>query len=526
MWASWDCNLVFIRKTLSHGAVACGDRAVAEAAAKVIDQGGNAFDAAFAAILTSALVEPVFTSPGGGGLATVRSKDGKTSTIDFFADLPGNLNRDADVQEVHADFGIVQQAFHIGAGTTAMPGMEAGLIHLLKLSNNRLRAEALCDIALKASADYKLTAFQAQLFQIIEPILRATPEAESLFAPDGALLKEGDGYHNSVLRAAFLPVTKDGAKALSGLFIGPETLEFLRENGAHLSSQDVADYCVELRTPVSFTSKTTVPNADIRAFAAPPPSLGGMLALSMYSCMRNPLQATSRLAAIAQIDRLWRNGTSEAEFCKKFDLKGGSTSQQPAPSAFRGTTHISILDPYRNAIAITLTNGEGNGLMVPGMGYMMNNMLGELDVNPAGPTGWQPAPKGARRLASMMAPMIVEDADNGLLIMGSGGSNRIRTALFQVLANRCAIGMDLKEAIEMPRIHYEDGKIDVEFSEAQDDLSAILGFAQADRHKITLWDDSNMYFGGVNAVESQLFGSRKNRAWGDSRRGGAAIVLD
>ncbi|MEP4805184.1 MAG: gamma-glutamyltransferase, partial [Hyphomicrobiales bacterium] len=105
--------MVFIQKTLSHGAVACGDMAVAEAAAHVIDKGGNAFDAAFTAILTSALVEPVFTSPGGGGLATLRHNDGSISTIDFFVDLPAVLNRDADIQEIHADFGTVQQAFHI-----------------------------------------------------------------------------------------------------------------------------------------------------------------------------------------------------------------------------------------------------------------------------------------------------------------------------------------------------------------------------------------------------------------------------
>lgn len=518
--------MVFIRKTLSHGAVACGDNAVAQAAAEVMDQGGNAFDAAFAAILTSTLVEPVFSSPGGGGLATLRTKDGKTSTIDFFVDLPGSLNRDADIQEVHADFGTVRQAFHIGAGTTAVPGMEAGLGELFKLSNNRMPTEKLCSIALQNGNNYKLTTFQARLFEIVEPILRATPDAEDLFAPNGTLLKAGDTYLNSALRTALQPIADNGMKSLYGLFNGRQTFEFLRENGAHLSLEDIADYSAEVRAPVSLTNKTVAPNAHIRAFAAPSPSLGGTLTLSMYSCMRDPQTPAGRLAAIAEVDRLWRNGTSEPEFCVKYGLKGGSHEQQPAASAFRGTTHISIIDPYRNAIAITLTNGEGNGLMVPDMGFMMNNMLGELDVNPAGPKGWQPSPIGSRRLASMMAPMIVEDPNDGLLIMGSGGSNRIRTALFQVLANRCAMGMGLKEAIELPRIHYEDGKIDVECSEAQDGVNDILGMAQANLHKVTMWDECNMYFGGVNAVESHFFGSGKNHAWGDSRRGGAAIVLD
>lgn len=519
-------NLVFIRKTLSHGAVACGDMAVAEAAARVIDQGGNAFDAAFTAILTSALVEPVFTSPGGGGLATLRQKDGATSTIDFFVDLPAILNRDANIEEVHADFGTVQQAFHIGAGTTAMPGMEAGLLELLKLSNKVIRPEDLCGAALKAAKDYKLTAFQARLFEIVEPILRATPDTEALFAPDNTLLKEGDPFENTLLRNTLRTVENEGAEALKGKFNGQATLDFLREHGAHLTQQDIADYNLEQRVPITLKSNKTFRGTDIRIFAAPPPALGGTLALSMMSCMNEAESLLNRLEAVVEIDKQWRGGMSATEFGKLYGLRDASEKQKPAPSAFRGTTHISILDPYRNAIAVTLTNGEGNGLMMPNSGYMMNNMLGELDVNPAGPKGWQPAPKGARRLSSMMAPMILEDPYDGLLILGSGGSNRIRTALFQVLANRCGLGMALKEAIEMPRIHYEDGKIDVECAEAQIDLDSVLGSAKTSGHKVTLWDECNMYFGGVNAVESRLFSTGKNHAWGDSRRGGAAIVLD
>lgn len=499
---------------------------MAEAAAQVIDQGGNAFDAAFTAILTSALVEPVFTSPGGGGLATLRQKDGATSTIDFFVDLPAALNRDAHIKEVLADFGTVQQAFHIGAGTTAMPGMEAGLLELLRLSNGVIRAEDLCGAALKAAKNYKLSAFQARLFEIVEPILRATPDAEALFAPEGTLLKEDDLFENTLLRDTLKTIETEGASALKGTFASSDTLHFLAEHGAHLTPQDVADYSLEQRVPVALKTNKTFLDTDIRVFAAPPPALGGTLALSMLACLHDAGSLLNRLETVAEIDRHWRDGLSAKEFGKRYGLEGSGEKQNPTPSAFRGTTHISILDPYRNAIAITLTNGEGNGLMMPNSGYMMNNMLGELDVNPAGPTGWQPAPKGARRLSSMMAPMILEDPYDGLLILGSGGSNRIRTALFQVLANRCSMGMALKEAIETPRIHYEDGKLDVEYAEAQNDVDSVLGSAKSSGHKVTLWDECNMYFGGVNAVESRLFGTTKNHAWGDSRRGGAAIVLD
>ncbi|MEP4806322.1 MAG: gamma-glutamyltransferase, partial [Hyphomicrobiales bacterium] len=415
---------------------------------------------------------------------------------------------------------------HIGAGTTAMPGMEAGLLALQGLSNKAIRTEDLYAAALKTAKEYKVSAFQARLFEIIEPILRATPDAEALFAPEGSLLKTGDVFENTQLRDVLRSLANESAKRLRGRFTGPDTLDFLQENGAHLTMQDVADYALEHRAPVSLKTGKTIQGTDIRAFAAPPPALGGTLALSMMSCMRQGGLLLDRLEAAMQIDKQWRDGCSAKDFSEKYGLAAARGKSEPAPSAFRGTTHISILDPYRNAIAVTLTNGEGNGLMMPNSGYMMNNMLGELDVNPAGPKGWHPAPKSKRRLSSMMAPMIVEDPYDGLLILGSGGSNRIRTALFQVLANRFGIGMTLKEAIELPRFHYEDGKIDVECASEQADVDAVLGSAKLNDHQVTLWEDCNMYFGGVNAVESRLFGNRTNHAWGDSRRDGAAIILD
>jgi gamma-glutamyltranspeptidase/glutathione hydrolase len=145
---------------------------------------------------------------------------------------------------------------------------------------------------------------------------------------------------------------------------------------------------------------------------------------------------------------------------------------------------------------------------------MMNNMLGEEDVNPDGFHNWIPG----RRLASMMTPAIVEAADGSLQALGSGGSNRIRTAIFQVLVNRLAAGMSPEEAVTAPRLHFEKDRLDIECAEARTDIETVCsGFADPVR-----WPGRSLYFGGVHCVERRDDGSFTGA--GDPRREGAFLT--
>ena len=123
------------------------------------------------------------------------------------------------------------------------------------------------------------------------------------------------------------------------------------------------------------------------------------------------------------------------------------------PAAYRGTTHISVIDADGNAAAASLSNGEGNGFIVGKFGFMLNNMLGEEDLAPEGLGG------GARgsRLSSMMAPTIIAETNGSVTALGTGGSNRIRTAILQVAVNLLDRGMRLEDAVEAPRLHVEKG---------------------------------------------------------------------
>ena len=117
----------------------------------------------------------------------------------------------------------------------------------------------------------------------------------------------------------------------------------------------------------------------------------------------------------------------------------------------RGTTHVSVADEFGNLASLTTSNGEGSAYVLPGTGIMMNNMLGEEDLNPGGFHRWTED----TRLASMMCPTVARLADGSQVALGTGGSNRIRSAVLQVLVNLFEFDLPLEQAVMAPRLHLE-----------------------------------------------------------------------
>jgi gamma-glutamyltranspeptidase/glutathione hydrolase len=208
--------------------------------------------------------------------------------------------------------------------------------------------------------------------------------------------------------------------------------------------------------------------------------------------------------SLRHLEQLRRNHLDErlheraiaAEFLSRSSCKWGST------------THISAVDAEGNAASLTSSNGEGCGTILAGTGIHLNNMLGEADLNPLGFHRWSPN----QRQSSMMAPSLLLQPEQ-LVVLGSGGSNRIRTAILQV-ALRAALGQDLREAVLAPRLHWEAGRLDWEPGW---ETGAIAQAAQPGE-TLQAWQALNMFFGGVHAValtQGQLSGV------GDPRRNGA-----
>jgi gamma-glutamyltranspeptidase/glutathione hydrolase len=176
----------------------------------------------------------------------------------------------------------------------------------------------------------------------------------------------------------------------------------------------------------------------------------------------------------------------------------------------RGTTHISVADAEGNIASLTASNGEGCSYTLPGTGIMLNNMLGEEDLNPGGFNRW----KTGARLASMMSPAVAELADGTRYALGSGGSNRIRSAVAQVLVNLLDFGMAPEAAVSAPRMHLEGNMLSIEPGFSSSALST-LEFAAPSTH---LWPEKNLFFGGVHTVSVKHGGIFDGA--GDPRRGG------
>ncbi len=482
-----------------RGVVAAGHRLSAEAAAGVLRDGGNARDAAIAGLAMACVCEPVLCSPGGGGFAMVRDgSTGAISVVDFFAHTP-LVRRDVDgdaVRLIHADFGTTTQAFHVGPGTTATPGFFAGVEAVRSLGSSMSLERLFAPAVEAARAGVRISEFQHYLSTVVRPILVATEPAAALFAPDGDLRPAGSLFENPGLAGAFEEVAHAGFR---GGRVERECIESQAGRG-HLTAADLDAYSATWRDPL------VVDVGGWTIHLNPLPAAGGTL---IAHTLRGLVPAEAPTSPIVMAEALRATGQARSQAGNRVVELDGSTLRP------RGTTHVSVIDGDGNACAVSTSNGEGNGELVDGFGFMLNNILGEDDVNPDGP-GW-PA---NTRLSSMMCPTIIEGPSGEIVALGSGGSNRIRSAIAQVVAALCGGGTDLTSAVTAPRLHVEGDHLDFE-NHLEDAIGAELRRRFPDHRA---WPEPNLFFGGVHAVRADADGALLGV--GDARRDGAAIVVD
>jgi gamma-glutamyltranspeptidase / glutathione hydrolase len=485
---------------MSGGIVAAGHEVTAAAGARVLADGGNAVDAAVAAMLASWVAEPLLTGPGAGGYLLVAGPGWEPTLLDFFVAAPGfGASGDpSPLVEVLVDFdGETEQAFHVGAASCGTYGSPAGV----EAAVRRWGSMPLADLAAPAGALARdgvvVTPVQAQLFRILAGIPLSSPEGAATFVPDGRPPQAGERLALPELGDTIDRLGADGAAPFYTGDIAAAIVAWVGERGGLLTAEDLAAYEALPRDParVSYRGDAVLTN--------PPPSAGGtLLALALGLLDRTP--GPPRIAdivdamATAQEARTdaFVEGLAEPGFLERF-----------LPSRLGGTTHISVVDGEGRAASVTCTNGEGSGLVVPGTGVHVNNIMGEEDLSPL---GFHTAPPG-RRMPSMMAPTVVLRDGEVELVVGSAGSNRIRSALLQTIVGVVDHGLDARAAVDAPRAHFEDGLVYAERGVPVDELT--------DR-EIVAFRGRNLFFGGVQAVVRDSATGALTGA-GDPRRGGA-----
>ena len=486
-----------------RGVVAAGHPLSAEAGARILREGGNAVDAAVAAALASFSLESALTGLGAGGFMIVGGPGIETAVIDFFVAAPGHGGHELTEQlvpvPVHFDESTTQ-VFNAGAASCGVPGTAAGLALALERFGSVPMSELADPAAKLAREGAPLNRQQAYVLRILEPIYTATPEAREIYAPEGRILAEGDVFRYPDLGDALERYGAEGAAALCSGEVARRVEEYVVGRGGTLSVADFEAYRPIVRTPVgaSFRGREVLTN--------PPPSAGGILI--SYS--------------LALLDRMDEDGPEEVTRAMaaaneaRDDDFASSLGQEGFAGRFLGdrlgsTTHLAAIDSDGLCASVTCSNGTGSGMVVPGTGIHLNNMLGEEDLNPRG--FHQTAP--GERISSMMSPTLIIEGDQVRAGLGSAGSNRIRSAVLQTTLNLLA-GVDPQVAVDAPRIHLEAGVLQAEPGVDEDALGRIERAGQ----EVFRWNQRNLFFGGVQVVTRDPETGRLDGA-GDPRRGGS-----
>ena len=518
-----------------RGAVAAGHPLTAQAGADVLAQGGNAVDACIAAAFVSWVTESPATGPGGGGFMLVhRARDRSDRLLDFFVAVPGRGGPPAgttmDAIDVEFAPGSLQR-FSVGPASCGVPGTIAGLAETHRLYGRLPWAELVVPAAALARGGVELSPEQARLTTVLAPILRLDAEGRKIYGsthPPAA----GERIVMRDLARTLELVAAGGPGTLYGGELGRRVSAHVLERGGRLTLEDLASYRVVRRSPVRvrFRGHDFVSN--------PPPSSGGVL-IAFALCVlerQGPLPPPASARSYALLAEVMRQATLARSGRFSSDLyRGGlagrllredvvraaaaacASAGPPAlgePAGLPSTTHISVVDAAGNAASLSSSTGAGSGVVVPGTGIHLNNMLGEEDL-----VGGKPPPEVGRRLTSMMAPSIVLRDGRPRLVVGSAGSVRLRGAILQIVVNVIDRGLAAGEAIAAPRVHLDGEQLHLEggIPEVVADELDGLGYATV------RWQGRNLYFGGASAVALRDDGELE--AAGDPRRGGAGIVV-
>jgi gamma-glutamyltranspeptidase/glutathione hydrolase len=424
------------------------------------------------------------------------------------------------------------QLFRIGGASCAVPGAVAGLGEAHRLYGRMPWPDLVAPAAELAGRGLALSREQAFLHSILDVALRAESEGRRIYGERGPLAV-GDRLVMSDLAETLDLLAVEGAGAFYRGPLARAISRAVRERGGVLTDTDLADYRVIRRRPVR------VPYGEQEFVSNPPPSSGGVLiafALRVLDRLGSlgPPGSVEALAALTEVmreatlargggflRRLYRGGLAGDLLADAVIDAAARRARVPARQPARevagvpSTTHISAVDAAGNAASLSASTGCGSGVIVPGTGIHMNNMLGETDLNPG-----ERRVGAGRRLTSMMAPSIVLAAGRPRLVVGSAGSIRLRAAILQIVVNVVAHGLRVDDAIAAPRVHLEGDRLNLEGG-----IEPAVADALEERgYDVVRWNELNLYFGGASAVALAADGTLE--AAGDPRRGGAGVIVE
>jgi gamma-glutamyltranspeptidase/glutathione hydrolase len=504
------------RSRVLSGVVAAGHPETAEAGARILREGGNAVDAAVCAVLASFAAESPLTGFGAGGFVMVH-RGGETMLLDFFVAAPGldGIERGAELVPVPVHFDAeTVQTFYVGPASCGVPGTAAGLEQVLGRFGTMPLAELAAPGVRLAREGAPVNAEQAYILDILEPIHARLEGTRELYAPAGRTLREGERFRFAELADALERFGAEGAEPFCRGEVAAALSEHVVEHGGTLGREDLARYEPIERRPIRTAFRGT------EVLTNPPPSSGGILiayCLGLLERLGESSGPEQLVAAMGAANAARGEAFAEALYGDGLEssMLEAAALDATAGDLLGSTTHISVLDGDGMCANVTCSNGSGSGVLVPGTGVILNNMLGEEDLNPLGFHAIGPG----RRVPSMMAPTVVLRDGEIEVGLGSAGSNRIRSAILQTVVRTVEQGMGADEAVRAPRLHFEQGVVQAEPGIDEEALARIEARGIPVRRRPAI----NLFFGGTQAVARE-HGTGALSGGGDPRRGGSVAM--
>ncbi|MDE0459080.1 MAG: gamma-glutamyltransferase [Chromatiales bacterium] len=468
------------------------------AGAEILLGGGNAVDAAVAALFALTVVEPMMVGVLGGGIAHIRPADGRHVVIDALSTAPASAH-DAMYETVSDELpryrDTVGRANAVGPLAVAVPGALAGWCRALDDFGTLSVADVTAPAIRLAERGFAATPYLADCVADLAADLVRDPGLTALFLPGGAPLAAGHRVVQPEYAEALRAIAKDGPRALYGGALGAALADAMSRTGGLVRREDLDGYRVIEREPIRGTYR------GFEILGPPPPASSGVHVVQMLNLLEgfdmrgmgfgsaDTLHLLTEAMKIAFADRAVATAdpafvdvpverlTDKGYADERRRLIDSARAQRWEPGVLGGesscTTHVTVADVDGNVVATTQTiNGLfGACVQVPGTGMIANNYMFNFDPHPGRALSVEPG----KRVFTSMAPMMVRRDGRLLHALGLPGGLRIFPSAMQALANLLDHEMTLQEAVEAPRIWTEGGVVEMEGGFSEEVANELVG---------------------------------------------------
>lgn len=473
-------------KNTKEGLVISSNILANEIGQRVLDEGGNAIDAAVAVGYALAVVHPAAGNIGGGGFAVIHLKNGENITLDFREKAPIKATRDMYLDNNKE---VIKDSSVIGYLAAGVPGTIAGMSEMLEKYGTKKLSDLIKPAINLAQNGFTITDRQAQtMLEVKDEFAKFSSSKKYFLKKDGSTYKEGDILVQKDLAKTLKEIQKNGQKAFYEGKIADLIIKDMQKNGGIITKEDLKNYKPIWRKPVIGNYR------GYEIISMGPPSSGGIHIIEILNIIENAnikelgFGSSSTISLMSEAMRQAYADRSEylgdpdfikvpieqlidKAYAKKIYNKIKPNKAKSSDDVRPGlnikesdnTTHYSIADKWGNAVSVTFTINAsyGSAAAVDGAGFLLNNEMDDFSIKPGVPNiyglvgGDANAIEPNKRPLSSMSPTIILKDGKLFMVVGSPGGARIITTVLQVIVNVIDHKMDISEAVSAPRFHMQ-----------------------------------------------------------------------